>query len=381
MTILAAALAWAGPALARRAPTPYTVAKVSVVADAKDAVVAKKNALAKAQQDALRILMKRMTHWRAHGRLPVLRNAMVDRMINGFSVRRESNSTTRYMATLDFDFEPHAVRDLLNRFGLPYVDQQAPQVLLLPVMLEAGGLKRGTSNPWYAALAAVDGEHALTPVKLAPPRSDFSPSMIENLAKHSRELFETLKYQYRAENLVLAAAEVDAQATQLQVRLVGHDAVGSFTLSRTYRVYDRDIHEAAAIAAEVSVKIIEGRWKTTRLSRGAPAQCSGNASRTTRPGFASSIPKGPVPTGSSLPGPSSRRGLWIAKKGWERVARSAALARSRLISTTWGPMRSARPANARSRTRCSKLPTTASASNGVPSWKATPSRRVKVQVR
>ncbi len=266
MTILAAALAWAGPVLARRAPTPYTVAKVSVVADAKDAVVAKKNALAKAQQDALRILMKRMTHWRAHGRLPVLRNAMVDRMVNGFSVRRESNSTTRYMATLDFDFEPHAVRDLLNRFGLPYVDQQAPQVLLLPVMLEAGGLKRGTSNPWYAALAAVDGEHALTPVKLAPPRSDFSPSMIENLAKHSRELFETLKYQYRAENLVLAAAEVDAQATQLQVRLVGHDAVGNFTLSRTYRVYDRDIHEAAAIAAEVSVKIIEGRWKTTRLA-------------------------------------------------------------------------------------------------------------------
>ncbi len=273
LTVLATALAWAGPALAKRAPTPYTVAKVSVVADAKNAVVAKQNALAMAQQDALRILLKRMTHWRAHGRLPVLEHAMVDRMINGFSVRRESNSATRYMATLDFDFEPHAVRDLLNRFGLPYIDQQAPLVLLLPVLLEAGGLKRGTKNPWYAALAAVDSEHALTPVKLAPPRQDFSPSVIENLSKHSRELFETLKYQYRAENLVLAAAEVDAQATQLQVRLVGHDAVGSFTLSRTYRVYDRDLDEAAAMAAEVSMKIIEGRWKTTRLaSLGALAE-------------------------------------------------------------------------------------------------------------
>ena len=266
LTILAITLAWLGPALAKPGPTAYTVAKVSVVADAKDAVVAKQNALAMAQQDALRILLKRMTHWRAHSRLPVLEDAMVERMIDGFAVRRESNSTTRYMATLDFNFEPNAVRDLLNRFGLPYTDQQAPQVLLLPVMLEAGGLKTGTSNAWYAALSAIDGEHALTPVKLAAPRADFSPSMISDLSNHSRELFETLKYQYRAENLVLAAAEVDAQATQLQVRLVGHDAVGDFAISRTYRIYDRDTHEAAAMAAEVAVKVIEGRWKTTRLA-------------------------------------------------------------------------------------------------------------------
>jgi hypothetical protein len=273
LAFLATALAGAGPVLAKRAPTPYTVAKVSVVADAKDAVRAKRDALAMAQQEALRILLKRMTHWRAHPRLPVLEDAMVERMINGFSVRHESNSTTRYMATLDFDFEPNAVRDLLNRFGLPYTDQQAPQVLLLPVMLEAGGLKTGTNNPWYAALAAIDGEHALTPLKLAPPRADFSASVIEDLSKYRRELFETLKYQYRAENLVLAAAEEDAQATQLQVRLVGHDAVGSFALSRTYRIYGRDVHEAAAMAAEVSVKIIEGRWKTTRLaSLGALAE-------------------------------------------------------------------------------------------------------------
>lgn len=266
LTAFALTLAWAAPALAKAAPSAYTVAKVSVTADAKDAVTAKQNALTQAQQDALRLLLKRMTHWRAHGRLPVLEDTMVERMIEGFAVRRESNSATRYIATLDFNFEPNAVRDLLNRFGLPYTDQQAPQVLLLPVMLEAGGLKAGTTNPWYSALAAIDGEHALTPVKLAPPRPEFSPSMIEGLSNHARELFETLKYQYRAENLVLAAAEVDAQATQLQVRLAGHDAVGDFALTRTYRIYNRDTNEAAALAAQVSMKIIEGRWKTTRLA-------------------------------------------------------------------------------------------------------------------
>lgn len=263
---VAVCLAGATPVAAKPSPSVYTVGKVSVVSDANDAVEAKQNAITKAQQDALHILLKRLTHWSAYSRLPVLDDTAVERMITGFAVRREGTSATRYMATLDFTFEPNAVRDLLNRFSLPYADQQAPEILILPVMLEAGGIKTGTNNPWSNALSAVDAEHSLTPVKLAAPRQDFSSQMIDDLGNHSRELFETLKYQYRAENLVLAVAEADAQATQLQVRLVGHDAVGDFTLSRTYKIYNRDTDEAAEQAAVIAMKTIEGRWKTTRLA-------------------------------------------------------------------------------------------------------------------
>ena len=111
-----------------KGPTIYTVAKVAVAADADDAVAAKEKALAQAQQIALRALLSRMTPWNAHAKLPVLSNDMVERMVEGFAVRRESNSSTRYIATLDFSFEPNAVRDILNRFALPYTDQQAPRV-------------------------------------------------------------------------------------------------------------------------------------------------------------------------------------------------------------------------------------------------------------
>lgn len=263
---LIAVLACTGATWAKPGPSVYTVAKVNIAAEAQDAVVAKQNALAQAQQDALRILLKRMTNWRSYSRLPVIEDTMVERMVDGFSVRQESNSATRYVATLDFTFEPNAVHDLLNRFGLPYTNQQAPQVLILPVMLEAGGLRAGTSNIWYTALSNTDYEHSLAPVKLAPPRPDFSPTMLNDLGNNSRELFETLKYQYRAENLVLAAAEFDAHATQLQLRMVGRDAVGSFSLSRTFRMSDGDKDEAAKFAASVAMKIIENRWKTTRLA-------------------------------------------------------------------------------------------------------------------
>jgi hypothetical protein len=260
-----AAVALSFQAKAKTAPV-YTVAKVSVIADADDAVAAKEKALAEAQQIALRRLMKRVTGWSAHSRLPILPNDMIERMVEGFAVRRESNSSTRYMATLDFTFEPNSVRDILNRFGLPYTDQQAGQGLLIPVMIEAGAARPGSGNAWYEAFSNIDTEHALTPLKLVPPAANLSASMVSDLSVSSRSVFETLAYQYRSENLILAVANVDAQATQLELRLVGRDAVGAFSLSRSLRVYNRDIDEAAKIGAEIAVKIIEGRWKTTRLA-------------------------------------------------------------------------------------------------------------------
>ena len=69
---------------------------------------------------------------------------------------------------------------------------------------------------------------------------------------------------------MLAVAEVDPKGTQLRMRLLGQDAVGSFSLTRTFRVSERDVDYAANMAAQIAVKVIEGRWKTTRLaSQGA----------------------------------------------------------------------------------------------------------------
>jgi hypothetical protein len=242
----------------------YTVAKVAVEAEADDAVQAKQIAINSGQQTAFRLLMKRLTHASVHTRLPILEDTMVERMIDGFSVRRESNSSTRYIATLDFTFEPNSVRDILNRFGLPYSEQQGAPLILLPVMTEGGGVKAGAANSWYEALDAVDGEHTLASVKLAAPRPDFSPAAISNPA--SGQVLETLRQQYRADNLVLALAEVDAQATKLKVRLVGQDTAGPVFLERSYKINGRDTAEAARFAAKVSVGVLEGRSKSTRLA-------------------------------------------------------------------------------------------------------------------
>lgn len=251
---------------AAKAPAVYTISKVAVSAEAADAVAAKEKALAEAQQIALRRLLKRLTGWQAHAKLPVLSSDMVERMVDGFAVRRESNSATRYIAMLDFTFEPNAVRDILNRFGLPYTDQQATPALLIPVMIEGGIERPGSENAWFEAFSTVDIENALTPMRLEPARANLSASMVSGLSGASNALFETLTYQYRSENLILAIAVVDAQASKLQLRIVGRDNVGTFSLDREFDIFDRDIDAAAEFAAALTAKVIEGRWKTVRLA-------------------------------------------------------------------------------------------------------------------
>ena len=124
------------------------------------------------------------------------------------------------------------------------------------------------------------------------------------------------------------------------------------------------------------------RGKTSRASRGRPAPVAGDAASSCTPaGRAAASRKGPVPTGSAPPRAISR-GLCIAKKGCDSVASSAALGRSSVIATTWAAdALGARPGRRARGAMRSRLASTASASNGAPSWKRTPSRRVNVQRR
>ena len=47
-------------------------------------------------------------------------------LVEGVKVRSERNSSTDYIASLDFSFQSKAVRDLLRREGIPFTDEQAP---------------------------------------------------------------------------------------------------------------------------------------------------------------------------------------------------------------------------------------------------------------
>jgi hypothetical protein len=245
----------------------FTVGNYPVEARADNAVAAKSKAMADGQQAAFRSLLKRLVPVTAYQRLRQLPPFPAGDLVEGVKVRSERNSSTDYIANLDFSFQSKAVRDLLRREGIPFMDEQAPAVTLVPLWrTEASAAPKGEAA-WTNVWKGLDLEHALTPVKLQTLKTQIAPDAVNALAEGDGSAIRTLVAAYGSELVLLAVAEQDIAAKRLNVTLTGRDAVGAFMLRRAYRLDPADPGYTSELAAVVSLGIIEGRWKAIK-SRG-----------------------------------------------------------------------------------------------------------------
>jgi Uncharacterized protein conserved in bacteria (DUF2066) len=270
--VLAAALTLTAGAADRAAAaeTVFTVGNYPVEARADNAAAAKDRALADGQQAAFRSLLKRLVPVTAYARIKRLAGVKAGDLVDGFKVRSERNSSTDYIASLDFTFQSKGVRDLLRREGIPFTDEQAAALTVVPVWREAAaaGPAKGEAA-WTNAWKGLDLEHALTPVKLQALKKEIAPATVEALAGGDGGAIRTLVAAYGSELVLLAVAEHDAATSRLNVTLSGRDAVGAFTLKRAYRIDAADPGYANDLAAVVSLGILEGRWKAVKARGGA----------------------------------------------------------------------------------------------------------------
>ncbi len=246
----------------------YTVAKLSVDIRAKDAVTAKKQALMLAKRQALHRLLRRIAPFNSFDRLPSLKASAVDELLDGFSLRRERNSATRYLATLDFRFQAEAVRKLLTDRGLVISDQQAGRIAVLPVYIENGKINHTGRDVWRMAWNGLDLEHAITPVRLVRAGPSFTMDLLSGLLGGDEEAFTGLREKYKSQRLVLAIAEPTVDGKTLTTRLFGLDLIGSLSLMRNDPVYKSDLKSTARDAAAITLGILEGRWKLMKSPGG-----------------------------------------------------------------------------------------------------------------
>jgi hypothetical protein len=252
----------------------FIVGNYPVEARADNAVAAKERALADGQQAALRSLLKRLVPVTAYARVHKLGAVRAGDLVEGYKVRSERNSATEYIANLDFSFQPKAIRDLLRREGLPFLDEQAAAITVIPVWRDGPAGAPREDAAWTTVWKGLDLEHALTPVKLQTLRKDIQASSVNALAGGDGTAIRAFSGAYRSELLLIALAEPDAATNRLKVVLSGRDAVGAFTLQRTYRLDPSDPAYTSELAAVVSLGIIEGRWKAIKVRGGAAASGS-----------------------------------------------------------------------------------------------------------
>jgi hypothetical protein len=259
LAAVAAASIAAGSAEA--ADKVFTVAKYPIEAVAENAVLAKRKALAEGQQAAFRSLLKRLMPVMAYPRAREFASIKAVELIEGVKVRSERNSSTEYSATYDFYFRPKSVRDLLRREGIPFTDEQAPVVTVIPLWQAAAKSSFGDQTAWANSWKGLDLENSLTPVRIEPLAKEVQADTVAAAVGGDEGAMRTLAGQYKTELALLAVAEPDAKAGRLAVTLAGRDAVGAFLLTRQYRIDAADPWYARELAAIIALRTIEGRWK------------------------------------------------------------------------------------------------------------------------
>lgn len=246
----------------------YTVAKLSVEVKAKDAVTAKKKALALAKRQALHTVFQRIAPFNSSDKFPTLKATEIEGMLEGISVRRERNSATRYLATLDFSFSAEGVRKILGGKGISIFDQQSEPVALLPIYIEKGKINHTGRDLWRTSWNNMDLAHAIVPLRLARAGPSFTMETLSSLLGGDLQAYVALRDKYKAGKLVVAIAEPTADGQTLTTHLFGVDRVGSISLKRADTIYNKDLKSTAKSAAFVALGALEGRWKFIRSPSG-----------------------------------------------------------------------------------------------------------------
>lgn len=254
------------------ADTVFTVGNYPVEAKAADAVTAKDRAMTDGQQAAFRSLLKRLVPVSAYDRLKRLKTVKAADLIDGVSIRSERNSSTEYIASLDFSFQPDGVRTILRREGVPFIETQAPAVILVPAVSAGAGTAtadRTADQAWSEAWQTLDTVHALTPLKLDKLKPAVQANTLKALTAGTGGADRILSAEYNSELVVVAIAEPDPASGKMHVTLAGRDAVGPINWRHSYRMAAGEQTYTLELAAVVGMGVLEGRWKSVQAgSRG-----------------------------------------------------------------------------------------------------------------
>lgn len=252
------------PAAAQGGERIFTIANYPVDATGANAVAAKQEAIANGRRAAFRSLLKRLVPSDSYALTNQLQKLDPDTLIRSVSVRSEENSSTRYIATLDYAFEPDAVRGLLGQHGIPFVAEQAAgsHVVVMYTAPATGGgsemLGDAGTRAWRNAWSGLDLANSLTPLTIVQqaPGGDRAALLAADPAA-----IAALGGRHRTAQIIVADAEPLPATKELRVTLAGQDAVGRFSVTTRYKLDEEDFGYSLELAAVVAQGVIESRWK------------------------------------------------------------------------------------------------------------------------
>ncbi len=253
----------------------FTIGNYPVEAQAENAVAAKKKALKEGRDAAFRSLLKRLVPVTAYSRIARIKQTDATAFVDGVSVRSERNSATEYIASMDFSFRAEEVRNLLRRQGVPFIEEQAPTSVIVPIVREGANASTRTDPQWIKTWQSLDLKNALSPLRIEPLKPVVHVDTIRMALGADSNAERILATEYQSERVMLLLADVDKKAKKINVTVVGRDGVGPIHWTRSYRLVDGDVSYTLELVAVVTLGVLEGRWKALKVeARGGVAALS-----------------------------------------------------------------------------------------------------------
>ncbi|WP_421791405.1 DUF2066 domain-containing protein [Hyphobacterium sp.] len=273
--IFTAIFVWFAPA---QADTPYTVVGVPIDATASNALEAQSLAMQQGQVAAVRALVNRLTLPEDRSLIPEITNEDAAQLIGGLQVRNEQRSATRYLGELTVAFDPGAVRRWLNGLGVPFVEGQAREILVLPVLQTQSGywLWNSTNSatgeaveqPWLTEWRMGGYQHALSPVRA--PDGDAGRVLIDgnSAARMNEDQLRSIAQAYGVSRIAVMIAQQGAAGVRVDGRLFSFDGAGQATSQQIPTIATQSFRGAA----RRFVGDLEAAWKAEAIVRGGGAQ-------------------------------------------------------------------------------------------------------------
>jgi len=224
----------------------FTVRGVLVDETADTQVMARNNAIGAGQLLAARQLIERLTLPEDRFAAPPLDAARAARLVSGFQVEEERLGAGRYIARLTVSFDPEAVRNLLEAYGVPFVQSHARPAVVIPLWVQGDEVLLWEANPWLEAWRVAGTSDELVPV-IAPTGDlgDFAAIEATQANALNMAALRQIANRYGAERVLVAwaapASDGLASARMIEINFsrggerINHGALGVASLGELVR--------------------------------------------------------------------------------------------------------------------------------------------------
>lgn len=250
------------------AADPFIVTNVHVDATDSSTLAAQERAHKDGQLIATKILINRLTLYQARVEAnipdPVLTDA--EQLIRALIINNEKRSGRHYFGDITVAFNPTAVRNYLQKYGLQMISTQARTRLFIPLLY---GHDLWSENPWQAVWSQMQYDHALTPItSLKPEINGNAIITTEQAWNFDIPALRRIAQRYNTDQILIALTAQTRTGPRVHLVDIALDSqswrdIGFFEAQDfaqlPFQIIDRlenDWKQATLITAETSQKII-----------------------------------------------------------------------------------------------------------------------------